>query len=143
SAAPSAGPSAARPAGRTADGSRPSSSTADRWSDDAGDVDDADDAISASPARRRTSLSQRGGEIVTGGHGPDADLLAEAWRVSDAADPDAFTHGFHAWPARMHPAIATTLIERYTDVGDIVVDPFCGGGSVLVEAVRLGRRAIG
>ena len=31
----------------------------------------------------------------------------------------------------------------YTDPGDLVVDPACSAGSVLVEAIRNGRRAIG
>lgn len=31
----------------------------------------------------------------------------------------------------------------YTDPGDLVVDPCCAAGSVLVEAIRHGRRAIG
>lgn len=35
------------------------------------------------------------------------------------------------------------LIEYSTKPGDIVIDPFCGGGPVLVAAKQLGRRAIG
>ena len=46
-------------------------------------------------------------------------------------------------PARMLPAIAQRAIATYSDPGDLVVDPMCGIGTTLVEAVHLGRDAIG
>jgi len=35
------------------------------------------------------------------------------------------------------------LLERYTREGDLVVDPFCGGGTTLDVARGMGRRALG
>ena len=46
-------------------------------------------------------------------------------------------------PAKMLPAIAARAIATYTRPGDLVADPMCGIGSTLVEAVHLGRDAIG
>jgi hypothetical protein len=43
----------------------------------------------------------------------------------------------------MLPAIAATAIARYTQPGDLVADPMCGIGTTLVEAIHLGRDAIG
>jgi DNA modification methylase len=43
----------------------------------------------------------------------------------------------------MLPALARRAIETYSDPGDLVVDPMCGIGTTLVEAVSLGRRAVG
>jgi hypothetical protein len=46
-------------------------------------------------------------------------------------------------PARMLPAIARHVIETYTDPGDLVLDPMCGIGTTLIEAVHAGRDALG
>ncbi len=48
-----------------------------------------------------------------------------------------------AHPAKMLPALARRAIASYTKPGDLVLDPMCGIGTTLVEAVHLGRRAIG
>jgi modification methylase len=48
-----------------------------------------------------------------------------------------------AHPGKMLPELARQAIRAYSDVGDLVVDPMCGIGTTLVEAVHLGRRAIG
>ncbi|MGC5322359.1 TRM11 family SAM-dependent methyltransferase [Micromonospora arida] len=46
-------------------------------------------------------------------------------------------------PARMLPAIAAHAIAAYTQPGDLVLDPMCGIGTTLVEAVHAGRDAFG
>ena len=51
--------------------------------------------------------------------------------------------GTTAHPAKMLPAIAAHAIQRLTHPGDLVVDPMCGAGTSLVEAVHQGRRAVG
>jgi hypothetical protein len=48
-----------------------------------------------------------------------------------------------AHPAKMLPALAATAITSYTQPGDLVLDPMCGIGTTLVEAVHLNRTAIG
>jgi modification methylase len=46
-------------------------------------------------------------------------------------------------PAKMVPDLAAHAIQAYTAPGDLVLDPMCGSGTTLVEAVRLGRDAVG
>jgi hypothetical protein len=48
-----------------------------------------------------------------------------------------------AHPAKMLPAVAAYAIDHYTQPGDLVLDPMCGIGTTLVEAVHAGRRAVG
>ena len=58
-------------------------------------------------------------------------------------DTQYSTHGMHTYVAAMIPQLACKLVDRYAPPGDTVLDPFCGGGSVLVESVRSGRPAVG
>ncbi|QKV80724.1 TRM11 family methyltransferase [Amycolatopsis sp. Hca4] len=48
-----------------------------------------------------------------------------------------------AHPAKMLPAVAAHAIEHYTKPGEVVLDPMCGIGTTLIEAIDLGRRAVG
>jgi hypothetical protein len=53
------------------------------------------------------------------------------------------THDFYRYPARFSPQFARRAIEVFTKPGDVVLDPFMGGGTTLVEARALGRLGIG
>ena len=43
----------------------------------------------------------------------------------------------------MLPELARRIVAEYSPPGRLVVDPMCGIGTTLVEAVHLGRQAIG
>jgi hypothetical protein len=53
------------------------------------------------------------------------------------------THSMHPYVAAINPPLAASLISHYVPKSEVVLDPFCGGGGVLVEAILHGRRAIG
>jgi len=99
-----------------------------------------------SPARRR-ALSHVGGEVTLEGDRVAAERLAAAVSVPSSAESEdlarAHVHGFHSYPARMHPLTARRLIETLSRPGEVVLDPFCGSGTVLVEGRLAGRRALG
>jgi DNA methylase len=53
------------------------------------------------------------------------------------------THDFYRYPARFSPMFARVAIEAFTEPGDTILDPFVGGATSLVEALALGRNAVG
>jgi SAM-dependent methyltransferase len=76
-----------------------------------------------------------------------ADLPLSVW-ASAQQSPRAQRAGRYlavssAHPAKMLPTIARAAISDYTSPGDYVLDPMCGIGTTLVEAVHLGRDAVG
>ncbi len=54
-----------------------------------------------------------------------------------------YTHDFYNYPARFSPIMAREFIEYFTEPGDLILDPFMGGGTTLIEAKLLGRDSIG
>ena len=82
-------------------------------------VDDNDNRLGATRAALNTNLDFHG---TDGSYGP---------------------HAWHPFPAKFPPQLPEFIIRRLSDPGDVVLDPMFGSGTALVEAVRLGRRAIG
>ncbi|GIV08004.1 MAG: DNA modification methylase [Fimbriimonadales bacterium] len=71
--------------------------------------------------------------------------LSGAYIVAEDADWDyatantkTHTHCYHIYPAMMIPQVARRLIRLYGKAGELLLDPFCGSGTSLVEA-RLAR----
>jgi len=61
----------------------------------------------------------------------------------DSASHPRLTHYLFRYPAKFHPPVVRALINRYTEPGDRILDPFCGSGTLLVEASVAGRHSIG
>lgn len=87
---------------------------------------------------------QVGGEVRVVGDARLGARLADALRVLRGEDDATLTHPFHAYPARLHPATARALVAALElRPGATLLDPFCGSGTVLVEAMAQGLRAEG
>jgi hypothetical protein len=80
--------------------------------------------------------------------------LADAAATSAARDwaqalheakqqPRLRIHRFHRYYGKLIPAIPATAIALHSRPGDLVLDPFCGSGTTLVEARAAQRRAHG
>lgn len=95
------------------------------------------------PPRPRRALSTRGGRVVSSGDPRWSRLLAEALDVPDDADARELTHGFHSYPARFHPLLCRRLLAEHAQAGTVVLDPFVGSGTTLVEAALRGATGLG
>ncbi|MCB9679542.1 MAG: hypothetical protein H6737_30835 [Alphaproteobacteria bacterium] len=89
-------------------------------------------------ARRTAAAQQHRGRFR---FGDDAvvDVL-EAALLHEGGEP-RLTHGFHTYPAGLHPDAARDLVQSFE--GQRMLDPFCGGGTTLIEARVAGRSAVG
>jgi DNA modification methylase len=89
-------------------------------------------------------IAERQAAYVTGGaysqSVPRLSLLD--WDFVDA-NTGFLTHSIHPYPAKFIPQIPNALIQELSSIDDTVLDLFCGSGTTLVEALRLGRHAIG
>lgn len=70
-------------------------------------------------------------------------VRSEANRLRFTASSHRLTHQLFRYPAKLHPPVAQALIEAFTNPGDWILDPFCGSGTVLVEAAAAGRNSLG
>lgn len=63
--------------------------------------------------------------------------------AKDKTPVRGYTHNFYRYPARFSPTFASTAIKLFSKHGDIVLDPYMGGGTTVIEAMLNGRRIIG
>lgn len=52
-------------------------------------------------------------------------------------------HQIAPYVGKLKSSIARSLIQKYSNEGDLVVDPFAGAGTIVLEAALAGRRAFG
>ena len=52
-------------------------------------------------------------------------------------------HSLCSYHGKLKPAIAHFLVEQFTNVGEVVLDPLCGVGTIPLEACLQGRIGIG
>ncbi|MEI8254875.1 MAG: hypothetical protein WCJ30_04305 [Deltaproteobacteria bacterium] len=93
----------------------------------------------------KRGLSHVGGAVESWGDPAVAKVIAQAFAVRAGERDATLTHPFHAYPARLHPEVARQLVRAVvTEVpGATILDPCCGSGTVLVESMVAGARAIG
>lgn len=86
-------------------------------------------------------------ELPTPMSAPDPAQPVSVWATAQHAPATQRRGRYHpdgtAHPAKMLPNVAAHAITHYTQPGDLVLDPMCGTGTTLVEALYLGRRALG
>ena len=70
------------------------------------------------------------------------DVTAASWDYSEA-DTKHLTHNIHRYSGKFIPQIARRAISLISLPGELVLDPYCGSGTTLVESALLGRRSYG
>lgn len=68
---------------------------------------------------------------------------ARRLHIADAGASGRLTHYLFRFPAKFHAPVVAALFEQFTEPSDVVLDPFVGSGTALVEGVLLDRECIG
>ena len=82
----------------------------------------------------------------TSDHKPIPPRLRVAFRYPDGTigPRDFLTHWLHAYPAKMFHRIPRQILGALDkSTRAVVLDPFCGSGTVLLEAASRGHKAVG
>lgn len=53
-----------------------------------------------------------------------------------------FPHNLYDYPTKILPQVVGAFIERFSNEGDLVLDPFAGGGTTAVECALQGRLSV-
>jgi hypothetical protein len=73
-----------------------------------------------------------------------SNLIGNIRRAARDVQPVAgLTHCHYKYPARFSPTFVAAAIESFSKPGDLILDPYMGGGTSIVEAMARNRRAVG
>ena len=67
----------------------------------------------------------------------------ELFSLSLSSDSANLTHGLHRFPAKYVPRVPAWALDEFASKNDVVLDPFCGSGTTLVEALSRCKVSIG
>lgn len=101
----------------------------------------ASDDYTFHPQRERVRYRKRFFGAQRDAHGYYADvLLRDVWEIPAVINVSAERTGY---PTQKPLALLERIVAASSNVGDVVLDPYCGSGTTLVAAQKLGRRWIG
>lgn len=58
-------------------------------------------------------------------------------------DQSRYSHGIHKYPAKFFPELPRWLVQKYSKVGDVVLDPFMGSATTNIECLLNERNSVG
>jgi len=64
------------------------------------------------------------------------------WDFGRAGVTNYSVHGVGEYPTKIRPLVIAKILERFSEPGDVILDPFCGSGTVAVEAKLQGRHSV-
>lgn len=74
---------------------------------------------------------------------PVGSLFQQLLRPISSSESDYSTHSIHPYPAKFLPHYPKFFIQHFSGKNDIILDPMCGAGTTLIEALLAQRRFIG
>ena len=63
--------------------------------------------------------------------------------ANDQSRVRGYTHRFYTYPAGFSPVFVEAAIKTFTKENDLILDPFMGGGTSIIEAIRSNRKVVG
>jgi DNA modification methylase len=64
------------------------------------------------------------------------------WDFGRAGKANYSVHKIGEYPSKIRPMVFANIVERFSKEGDVILDPFCGCGTLAVEAKLQGRSSI-
>jgi len=64
------------------------------------------------------------------------------WDFGRAGKTNYSVHSIGEYPSKIRPIVFAHIVERFSNEGDTILDPFCGCGTMAVEAKLQGRNSI-
>ena len=80
---------------------------------------------------------------IEGDLDPEFDIPNGSNILIISKDQSYLTHGIHKFPAKFFPELPRYLIRKYSKPGGYVIDPMCGSGTTVLEAMLNKRIGIG
>ena len=101
--------------------------------------------MSARGPIRKAIVTDKSQELieVEGDLPPETDIPNGGAILIISKDQSYLTHGIHKFPAKFFPELPRYLIQKYSKRGETVLDPMCGSGTTVLEALLHQRRGIG
>ena len=64
------------------------------------------------------------------------------WDFGREGKANYSVHTIGEYPSKIRPVVFHEIVKRFSNKNDIILDPFCGCGTMAVEAKLLGRNSI-
>lgn len=64
------------------------------------------------------------------------------WDFGREGKANYSVHSIGEYPSKIRPIVFSIIVDRFSKIGDTILDPFCGCGTLAVEAKLQGRHSI-
>lgn len=98
-------------------------------------------SLFGSPPKRKKTVGKKSIKLLGNLPPLDLDLVTE---IANSPSKDiGYTRTYYSYPAKFQAQLPRVFISEATKPGDLVCDPYCGGGTTGLESMLLDRRFVG